>query len=128
MTAGWTKRAGGATALAAALLGTVAIAPPAAAHGLIVFAYVCTDTVVVEATFTTDRPMVGGVVRVFNGNDQQVLILEAGPEGLTRFPLPDYATGLRINVEAADEHTGYWILTPLDVAAQLTAPLPDCAA
>jgi nickel transport protein len=103
---------------AVAICLALAAATPLAAHDLRVFASVAGDTVAVESKFSSGRVPTGGEVRVFDASDALVMTLPVGEGGVTRFALPDGAaeTGLRIEVEAGDGHSDYWLLTPGDIA------------
>jgi nickel transport protein len=103
-----------ATVVALALVAATAVA----AHDLRVFASVSGQEVAVEAKFSSGRVPAGGEVRVFDGADTLVMTLPVGEGGVTTFALPDGAaeTGLRIEVEAGDGHSDYWLLTPDDIA------------
>lgn len=105
-----------AMTFAAALLATVSPAVTLA-HGLVVFAAVESDEVVVEAKFANGRPALAGEVRVLDGEGRELKRLELASQGPTRFPIgPEAAGGLVIEVFASDGHENYWILTPEDVA------------
>lgn len=91
--------------------------PVTLAHGLVVFAAVEGEEVVVEAKFANGRPALSGEVRVLDGEGRELSRLALAPDGPTRFPVgPEAAGGLMIEVFASDGHENYWILTPEDVA------------
>ncbi|MEL7465048.1 MAG: hypothetical protein AAFN79_13325 [Pseudomonadota bacterium] len=98
-------------------LAMIAVALPAAAHKLRVFAFVEGETVKVEAKFSSGRIPKAGEVRVMDAEEALVLTLPLDPEGMTSFPLdPDAAAdGLMIEVRAGDGHSNYWLLTPADI-------------
>lgn len=104
-----------ALALAGALL---AAAGPVAAHDLSVTARVEGDEVVAEARYTNGNPVRGGSFDVYDGDDVFLIRVEAGPDGIARFPVEGAEGGLRIEMDAGDGHYDYWILTPADIAAQ----------
>ena len=95
-----------------------ALAGPAQAHRLSVFASVEGETVVVEAKFSNGKRPVKGDVRVKAGDESLVLTLPLEPDGTARFALDsvDHAGGLTIEVETGEAHQDYWILTPDDIA------------
>jgi nickel transport protein len=101
--------------LAAAL---VAVATPAAAHQLNVFAFVEDGQVVVEAKFSTGKIPVAGEVRIFDAAGTRLDTLPLDEDGTRTFPLdPAHAEGgLLIEVEVNEGHDNYWILTPEDIA------------
>ncbi|WP_316015002.1 hypothetical protein [Roseobacter sp. HKCCA0434] len=107
------------TALAAVL--TLALATPALAHRVNVFASVTiedeVEIVVVEAKFSTGRIPVSGEVTVDDATGETVLTLPLQEDGTARFPLDRdiAASGLTITVETGDQHSGYWLLTPADL-------------
>ena len=99
-------------------LAIVAVAFPAAAHKLVVFASVTGGMVNVEAKFSTGRIPKSGEVRVFDATEALVETLPLDPDGVTSFPLDANAAsgGLMIEVEAGNGHKDYWLLTPDDIA------------
>ena len=96
-------------------------AAPALAHRVNVFASVqpgeSGEQVLVEAKFSTGRiPSLGEViVEDAGGTVVFTLPLE---DGTARFPLDREAAagGLSIIVRTDDDHEGYWLLTPEDLA------------
>ena len=102
----------------AALL-TLALAAPAFAHRVNVFASVEEGTVTVEAKFSTGRIPTRGEVRVEDASGETLATFPLGEGGVTRFPLADlpHEDGLAITVVTGDAHEGYWLLTPADIAA-----------
>lgn len=94
-----------------------ALAAPAGAHQLNVFASVAAGVVVVEARFSTGKRPVAGTVRIYDAADGLLAELALGADGTARWPLgPGAEGGLRIEVETGEGHDGYWILTPDDLA------------
>lgn len=115
--AGSRGRVAGGT-LAAALLAVVLLAPvPASAHGLSVFASAEDGVVLVEARFSGGGPVREGTVRVYDARDRLVLTMPLAPDGTARFELGERRDGLRVEVDAGDGHSDYWILTPADLGA-----------
>ena len=104
-------------ALLAALL-TLALSGPALAHRVVVFASVEEGTVTVEAKFSTGRIPASGEVRVEDAGGALVGTYPLGEGGITEFSLADlpYEEGLVITVVTGDDHEGYWLLTPADIA------------
>jgi nickel transport protein len=102
---------------AACMAATVTVA---AAHQLIVFAWVDGDTVMVESKFAGGGPAVAGTVSVYDGGDNLLYTLEVSDKGTAEFPLDEAGikTGLRIEMDSGDGHEDYWILTPEDIADQ----------
>ena len=98
---------------------TLALAGPALAHRVNVFASVEEDTVTVEAKFSTGRIPAAGEVRVENAGGETVATFPLGEGGVAQFSLAGlpYEDGLSITVVTDDDHEGYWILTPADIAA-----------
>jgi nickel transport protein len=109
----------GRLALAVGVAALLAAAPPAAAHGLNVFASTDCETVLVEAKFSNGRRPVSGEVRLLDGRDVLLATAGLGEDGSARIPLDGFDTsgGLLVEVEAAG-HEDYWILTPEDIARQ----------
>ena len=104
---------------ALALLMTLALSAPALAHRVNVFASVEEDTVTVEAKFSTGRIPTTGEVRVEDADGALVATFPLGEGGVTQFSLAGlpYEDGLSITVLTDDDHEGYWLLTPADIAA-----------
>lgn len=102
-----------------ALVLAIAAAMPAVAHRLTVFASVEGESLVVEAKFSTGRVPKTGVVTLFDAQDSAIGRHDLGGDGMLRLPLdPAWAEeGVKIEVEAGDGHSNYWILTPADISA-----------
>lgn len=96
----------------------LALAGPALAHRVNVFASVEEDTVTVEAKFSTGRIPAAGEVRVEDASGEVVGTFPLGEGGVTQFSLAGlpYEGGLAILVRTDDNHEGYWLLTPADIA------------
>jgi nickel transport protein len=109
----------GRLALAVGVAALLAAAPPAAAHGLNVFASTDCETVRVEAKFANGRRPVSGEVRLLDGANVLLATAELGEDGAVDLPLEGFDTsgGLLVEVETAG-HDDYWILTPEDIARQ----------
>jgi len=89
------------------------------AHKLSVFAWVEEDTVFVEGRLNIGKSAKSGEINVYDGKDRLILKRDVNPDGPTSFPLPDYSTGLKIEMKAGEGHSSYWILTPYDIDTQL---------
>lgn len=104
------------------LIAALLAAAPAMAHGLVVFASIEAETLVVEAKFSNGKRPKAGDVRVFDGADQLLHETAVGEGGITRIPLDLIAagveTGVKVEVETGVGHSDYWILTPDDISAQ----------
>jgi len=96
----------------------LAFAGPALAHGLNVFAFVEGEEIVVEAKFASGKLPAAGEVRVFDGAETLLTVIEITEPAPIRLPLEGVPseTGLLIEVDAGNGHTDYWILTPEDLA------------
>lgn len=95
----------------------VALALPAAAHKLNVFASVSGETVNVEVKFSNGRAPKSGEIRVLDATESLILEMPLDPDGVTSFPLTEQAKdGLIIKVKAGHGHEDYWLLTPDDIA------------
>lgn len=88
------------------------------AHELMVFAWVDGDTVVAEGKFSSGGKPQQGKVRVYDGEDKLLRILDVQQDGTAHFPLKDYANGLKVKMDVGDGHESYWILTPQDIDNQ----------
>ncbi|MGR3485620.1 MAG: hypothetical protein ACU0BF_09775 [Paracoccaceae bacterium] len=97
----------------------LALAGPALAHRVNVFASVDGDEVLVEVKFSTGRIPVSGDVVVAGADGEVLATYELASDGTLRFPLDREAAaeGLEITVTTGDDHEGYWLLTPADIAA-----------
>ncbi|MEM7566039.1 MAG: hypothetical protein AAF321_02295 [Pseudomonadota bacterium] len=110
-----------ASAALTALL-ALALAGPALAHRVNVFASVAKGEggaeVVVEAKFSTGRIPTLGEVRVEDADGALLVTIPLESDGTARFPLDAEAAsgGLSITVTTGDDHEGYWLLTPDDIA------------
>ncbi|MEM1389005.1 MAG: hypothetical protein AAF748_13080 [Pseudomonadota bacterium] len=103
---------------AVALAALVAAVPiGAAAHGMVVFASVDCEAVLVEAKFSNGRAVRKGEVQISDGAGDLLTTVEIGADGTAAVPLDslDYSEGLLIVVDTGD-HDDYWILTPEDIA------------
>ena len=88
------------------------------AHRLSVFAWIEGDELVVEGKLSGGKRPKKGMVYVYDGEDKLLLKSILSEDGTTRFPLPDYQTGLKIVIDVDGGHRSYWILTPYDIETQ----------
>lgn len=101
-------------ALSAALLG--ALATPALAHRLVIFAYAEAGDIVVEAKFSSGALARAGEIRVLDAANVELLRVPMDSDGETRLPLPDGAeAGVTVEVITNKGHDDYWVLTPIDL-------------
>lgn len=101
-----------------ALASAVAVVPiSAAAHGLIVFASVDCEAVIVEAKFSNGRVAQKGDVRVLDAENTLLTTLSLQEDGTASVPLSsvDHSGGLLIEVDTGG-HDNYWIVTPEDIS------------
>ncbi len=107
------------TRAALAMILALALAGPALAHRVNVFASVEGEVVTVEARFSTGRIPVSGEVRVEDAGGTLLATYPLREDGTASFPLDAAAAagGLSITVATSDDHEGYWLLTPADIAA-----------
>jgi nickel transport protein len=88
---------------------------PAAAHRVLVFAYVEGDTIRTESKFVPDTPVRQGQVQVLEGKTGRVLVTgQTDDRGKFSCKIPSEAAAqpmdLKIVVEAAMGHRGEWLL------------------
>ena len=88
------------------------------AHRLSVFAWIEGDELVVEGKLSGGKRPKKGMVYVYDGEDKLLLKSILSVDGTTRFPLPDYQTGVKIVIDVGEGHRSYWILTPYDIKTQ----------
>ena len=101
-----------------ALVAAVAFGTAAHAHQLNVFAFVEGDTVNVESRFSNGNAPRVGEVRVFDGNNQPLVVLPLEEDGTAQFRLDQTSSqaGLLIEVSTGEGHDNYWILPAADIA------------
>lgn len=114
------RRASGWSHTTALLLALtlMALANSGLAHNLNVFAWVDGDEVVVEGKFSNGKRPVSGSVNVYDGYDKLLLTTELQRDGTVRFPLPNYESGLKVELSTSRGHDSFWILTPNDIDSQ----------
>ena len=117
---GNSRRAGGWSQTTALLLAVIwmALAGSSLAHGLNVFAWVDGNDVVVEGKFSNGKRPVSGRVTVYDGHDNLLLTTDLQRDGTTRFALPNYDSGLKIELSTGGGHGSFWVLTPFDIESQ----------
>lgn len=91
-------------------------ATPVFSHGLTVFAYRSGAQLSVEASFANGRAVRQGILRVFDADDQLIFEGAVSGEKITTLPMMGDGRGLRIEVNAGNDHMDYWILTPADLS------------
>lgn len=97
----------------------------ASGHSLSVFALVDGDTLVVESRFSSGQVPQTGTLRIYDGDDRLLSSHELTGEDTLRLPLPDWRSGLKIQVDTGNGHSNYWILTPDDIRRQRTTGATD---
>lgn len=106
----------------AAFLTVLLLTLPAQAHRLIIFAEVIDEEIVVSTKFSTGRVPASGRVTLADDNDAIIAEGEIGDGGIATFPLFDVGEGIVINVETANGHSDYWIVTKEDLEPAAPAP------
>lgn len=97
------------------LLAAVIFSSPAWAHRVLVFAYAEGNTIQVEGKFVPNTPVRQGKVMVLDKKTDKVLLTgKTNDQGKFSFKIPAAAAAqkmdLKIVVEAAMGHQGYWLL------------------
>jgi nickel transport protein len=95
--------------------GALALASPAQAHRVLVFAYAAGDTIHTESKFVPDTPVRQGNVSVLDKQTDKVLLTgQTNDQGKFTFTIPEEAKARRLDllivVEAAMGHRGQWLL------------------
>jgi len=101
----------------AALIFTL-LAAGASAHGLSVFAWVDGDSLVIESRFSSGSIPQAGTIKLFDGHNEPLADYSINGDAEQRVPLPDWQSGIKVEVFASDGHANYWILTPDDIRTQ----------
>ena len=117
------------------LLVLCALATPALAHRVLVFAYAEGDTIHTESKFVPDTPVRQGKVMVLDAKSgQELLTGQTDDKGKFSFKIPAEATAekmdLKIVVEAAMGHRGEWLLKAgsyLSGVQSVSPPSPGAA-
>ena len=111
------------------ILALCAVATPALAHRVLVFAYAEGDTIHVEGKFVPDTPIRQGKVLVLDQKTgKELLTGQTNDQGRFSFKIPAEAAAekmdLKIVVEAAMGHRGEWLLK---AGSYLSGSLPGKA-
>ena len=105
--------------LIVALAALTLLAAPAAAHKLIVFAFVEDGEVVVTTKFSSGKLPASGEIGLRDAEGMEMTTLPLDPDGETRFPIPEgHKGGLEITVTTGEGHEDYWVLTPADLVVE----------
>lgn len=91
-------------------------APPASAHGVVVFAWVEGDTVHVESKFSGGRRVKAGKLTVLDAEGKELLRGTTDSEGNFHFPLPG-PDAIKIVLDAGMGHRGQWTIPAAEIAA-----------
>jgi hypothetical protein len=83
---------------------------------LTVFAARDGDTLTVEAKFASGRFVREGTIQIFDADDTLIYEGRVSGEEITRLPMMGDGRGLRVEVDAGDNHRDYWIILPKDLA------------
>lgn len=94
----------------------LALALPALAHRVNLFAYAEGGTVYTESYFPDGRPVAGGKVLVFDSSDRRLLEGTTDKDGLFSFRIPG-VDDLRIVIEATMGHKNDFTLKKSEVEA-----------
>lgn len=99
-----------------AILAALAVAAPALAHRLVIYAFVEDDVIVLESHFSNGAPAAKGSITVKDGAGELLVEMPLSETGETRFAIPEGgAEGVAIEVLTDAGHEDYWILTPEDL-------------
>jgi nickel transport protein len=93
------------------------IPSPGWAHRLQVFAYLDQGQIVVNASFSRNRPVAHGTVHATLADGTPIFQGTTDAKGVLRFPRPDMPAGERlvITVSGGPGHQGRWVMTPEDL-------------
>lgn len=100
----------------------VAMASPALAHRINIFAVDEGGEVYTESTFAGKRPVKKGTIRVFNGEGALLLTKETDEKGICTFPRPE-AGALTVEVDAGQGHKNRWELEAAEGVAVSSEPM-----
>lgn len=98
-----------------------AMASPALAHRINIFAVDEGGEVYTESTFAGKRPVKKGTIRVFNGEGTLLLTGETDASGIYTFPRPE-AGALTLEVDAGMGHKNSWELEAAEGAVVFREP------
>lgn len=96
-----------------------ALAGPAAAHKVMIFAWVNGNTVHTESKFSGGRKVKGGEIKVFGPKGQLILSGKTNDQGEFSFPVPQ-PTALKIVLNAAMGHRGEWTLSKDEITKAIS--------
>lgn len=96
------------------------LAGPAAAHKVMIFAWVNGNTVHTESKFSGGRKVKGGEINVFGPKGQLLLSGKTNDQGEFSFPVPQ-PTALKIVLNAAMGHRGEWTLSKDEITKAIPA-------
>jgi len=99
-----------------------AMASPALAHRINIFALDEGGEVYTESTFAGKRPVKKGTVRVFNAGGTLLLTKETDEKGICTFPRPEPGA-LIVEVDAGQGHKSRWELDAADAVAVSSEPM-----
>ncbi|BCS98887.1 hypothetical protein DSLASN_45190 [Desulfoluna limicola] len=98
-----------------------AMASPALAHRINIFALDEGGEVYTESTFAGKRPVKKGTVRVFNADGTLLLTKETDEKGICTFPRPEPGI-LTVEVDAGQGHKNRWELDAVEGGAVSAEP------
>ncbi len=96
------------------------LAGPAAAHKVMVFAWVSGNTVHTESKFSGGRKVRAGGIEVFDPKGQLLLSGKTNDQGEFSFPIPQL-TDLKIVLTAGMGHRGEWTISKNEIADAIPA-------
>ena len=99
-----------------------AMASPALAHRINIFAVDEGGEVYTESTFAGKRPVKKGIVRVFNADGALLLTKETDEKGISTFPRPEPGA-LTLEVDAGQGHKNRWELEAVEGAVAANEPV-----
>jgi len=102
------------------LIVLLSLAGPAAAHKVMIFAWVNGNTVHTESKFSGGRKVKSGKIEVFDPQGKLLLSGKTNEQGEFSFPVPQ-STALKIVLNAAMGHRGEWTISK-DEIANATSP------
>ncbi|WP_300670375.1 hypothetical protein [Desulfoluna sp.] len=100
----------------------IALASPALAHRINIFALDEGGEVYTESTFAGKRPVKKGVIRVFNVEGTLVYTGQTDEKGICTFPRPEPGA-LTLEVDAGMGHKNSWALESSDPAVASNEPV-----
>ncbi len=101
--------------LAIATTGLFLASLQAMAHQLTVFATVENGAAKITAKFADGTDVSAGRLKIYSAEDTLVLSQDMSGAWPVYFPVEAHLGGLRIEVDAGNGHSNYWILTPGDM-------------